>query len=269
MALLTRATTASMDASTGQFAPQITGLLAGEALDVAAPCYIKSADGLVYMSNATAANEAAEFAGFTPRAVGNGQPVTLFGHGARFSYGTALTPGDIYYIGATAGRLDTAPTTGDGVGTAQAVTATDIIITRAIPNALVALADAALTGTKVATVADANVVGGVPVLHRIDIADAATGDVDVVLTHKTRVVEVWAVKTAAAGAAANTVQVKSTAAVITDAMSINIADTLIVRAASIDDANHEIAAAGILRVSRVKAGGNAACIVYVLGIRVA
>lgn len=130
MALITRASTASMDASTGMFAPQITGLIAGEALDVAAPCYIKSSDGLVYMSNGTSANEAAEVVGFTPRAVKSGQPVTLFGKGARFSYGTGLTPGDKYYIGATAGRLDASTTTGDAVGVAQAITATDIRVIR-------------------------------------------------------------------------------------------------------------------------------------------
>lgn len=130
MALITRASTASMDASTGMFAPQITGLTAGEALDVAAPCYIKSSDGKVYMSNGTGANEAAEIVGFTPRAVASGQPVTLFGKGARFSYGTGLTPGNILYIGATAGRLDAAATTGDAVGVAQVITATDIRVTR-------------------------------------------------------------------------------------------------------------------------------------------
>jgi hypothetical protein len=121
-----------MDASTGMYAPQITGLLAGEALAVAAPCYIKSSDGLVYMSNGTAATEPAEFVGFTPRAVGIGQPVTLFAAGARFSYGTGLTPGDKYFIGATAGRLDTAATTGDAVGVAQAINTTDIRVTRMI-----------------------------------------------------------------------------------------------------------------------------------------
>lgn len=131
MALITRASTASMDVSTGMFAPQITGLMAGEVLDVAAPCYIKSSDGLVYMSNGTAATEPAEIIGFTARAVAAiGQPVTLFGKGARFSYGTGLTPGDILYIGATAGRLDSAATTGDAVGVAQVLTATDIRVTR-------------------------------------------------------------------------------------------------------------------------------------------
>jgi len=133
MALVTRATTASMDAGTGMFAPQVSGLVAGAAIDVAAPCYIKTSDGKVYMSDGTAANEAAEFIGFSARAVAAAdQPVTLFGVGARFSYGTGLSPGDKYFIAATAGRIDTAATTGDAVGVAQAVTATDIRVTRSV-----------------------------------------------------------------------------------------------------------------------------------------
>lgn len=133
MALVTRDAAASMDASTGMFAPQITDLIAGENLDAAAPCYIGSADGKVYMCNATAAGtQTTRCAGFTPRAALAGQPITLFSVGARFSYGSALTPGSILYLGATAGRLDTAATTGDAVGVAQVITATDIRVTRAI-----------------------------------------------------------------------------------------------------------------------------------------
>jgi hypothetical protein len=131
------------------------------------------------------------------------------------------------------------------------------------------IAPNALDATVAANVPNAAAVGGLTVLFRIDIADAATGDVDVTpLTHKVRVVVAWAVKTSANAAAANTVQVKNGTNAITDAMSININDQAIVRAASIDDAQHEIAAGGTLRVTRTKAGGNAACIVYVLGIRV-
>jgi len=130
MALVTRSTEASLDASTGMFAPQITGLYAGEDLDAVAPCYIKSADGKIYMSNGTSANEAAEIVGFTPRACKAGEPVTLFGHGSRFRYGDSLTLGDKFYIAATAGRLDSAATTGDAVGVAQAISSTDIRVIR-------------------------------------------------------------------------------------------------------------------------------------------
>jgi hypothetical protein len=117
-----------MDASTGQFAPQISGLLAGEDLAVAAPCFIHT-DGKVYECDASAADAEARLAGFTPRAVKSGQPVTLFGAGARFHYAdSGLTPGAILYIAATAGRLDTAATPGDYAGVAQAISATDIRI---------------------------------------------------------------------------------------------------------------------------------------------
>jgi predicted RecA/RadA family phage recombinase len=124
-----------------------------------------------------------------------------------------------------------------------------------------------IDGADADNVANANIIGGIPVLHRVNIADGA-GDTDVVLTHKTRVVEVWAVKTAANGGAGDTVTVKNGATAITDAMSLNINDKLIVRAASIDDAQHEIAAAGTLRVTAANVTNNA-CTVYVLGVRVA
>lgn len=130
MSLVTRSSSASLDTVTAMKAPQITGLYAGEDLDIAAPCYIKSSDGKVYMSNGTAANEAAEVIGFSARAVKSGEPVTVFGKGARFQYGSSLTPGDVYYVGATKGRLDTAATTGDAVGVAQAITSTDIRVIR-------------------------------------------------------------------------------------------------------------------------------------------
>lgn len=129
MALVTRSSDASIDVSTAQFAPQITGLYAGEDLDAAAPCYIKS-DGKVWMSNGTAANAAAAVDGFTPRAVKSGQPVTIFGEGSRFHYGSSLTPGATLYVGATAGRLDTAATTGDASGVVKVVNATDIVVLR-------------------------------------------------------------------------------------------------------------------------------------------
>lgn len=131
MALVTIDTNASIDASNGMFAPQVTGdLFAGEALLACAPCYIKASDGKVYMSNGTAANEAAEFDGFTPRAYSAGEAVTLFGIGTRMRYATGLTPGAVLFIGATAGRLDTAATTGDAVGVARTINATDIRVTR-------------------------------------------------------------------------------------------------------------------------------------------
>jgi hypothetical protein len=87
MAPVTKDPNASVDVSTAMFAAQITGLIAGENISVCAPCYIKAADGKVYQSNGTAANEAAKFDGFCPRAALAGQPVTLYGIGTRMRFG--------------------------------------------------------------------------------------------------------------------------------------------------------------------------------------
>lgn len=131
MALVTRASDADIDMTSALYAPQIADLIAGEDLDPVAPCRIDAGDGLVYMSNATAADANAALDGFTPRAVKEGQPVTLFGVGTRFRYSAGgLTPGARYYMGATDGRLDTAATTGDAVGVAKAINDSDIRIVR-------------------------------------------------------------------------------------------------------------------------------------------
>lgn len=100
---------------------------------------------------------------------------------------------------------------------------------------------------------------GIPQVAVFDIADAASADYDIAVLEKIEVLDIVAQKTAANGGAANTVQAKSTAAAISDAMSLNINDTTLARAATINDANSTIAAGGILRASVVKAGGNAAC----------
>ena len=144
MSLITRSTTASPDASTAQFAPQISGKIAGEAIDRAAPCYVKASDGLAYMTNATAANEASRIDGFAAEAAAVGNPVTLYGLGTRFHYGSSLTIGTVLYAGATKGRLDSAATVGDWAGCAMVISDTDIIVTRTGPLAKATAAGAAM-----------------------------------------------------------------------------------------------------------------------------
>lgn len=124
-----------------------------------------------------------------------------------------------------------------------------------------------LDGTNVNTVANANVVGGIPLIFAIPIADA-TGDTDVVFTHKIRISDIHVVKTGGAGGASDTVIVKKTTTTIAQTFDLNVSDKVVVRALTIDDAQHEIAAAGTLRVSAVKST-NCACIVYIHGYRVA
>lgn len=128
MALLTHTPAeVDLDARMGQRCPVVSNLTAGEALLAGAPCYIKASDGLVYMSNGTSNNEAARCHGFTPQAYASGESCSLYGLGARFRYAASgLTPGAPYYVGATAGRLDTGATTGGLTPVAFAVSATDI-----------------------------------------------------------------------------------------------------------------------------------------------
>lgn len=127
----------------------------------------------------------------------------------------------------------------------------------------------ALAKSAAQNVANSNTAPGVLVTHVVPVPDAATGDVDVVLTDKIEVLDVLVQKQGGAtGAFANTIQVKNGAAVISDAISINgTADGGLVRATNIDDAASVIAAGGTLRVTRTKAGGNAQCLVTVVGIK--
>lgn len=119
-------------------------------------------------------------------------------------------------------------------------------------------------GTVVKVVANVNVIGGIPVVHRATCTNL-TGDVDIVLTHKTRIIDVQCIGTAAGGAG-DTITVKNGANAITDAIDMNVADGVSKRAGTIDDAQWDIAAAGTLRITGASAV-NAEVIVY--GIRVA
>lgn len=125
-----------------------------------------------------------------------------------------------------------------------------------------------LVGTQVAVVANANVIGGIPVMHQINIAAGALGNTDVILTHKTRITDAWLVLTGA-GVATTTLQLFNGATAITDAMAASGADKALVRCATLDDAAWEVAAGGTLRVTSATGATQPAATVYVLGYRVA
>lgn len=130
------------------------------------------------------------------------------------------------------------------------------------------LTAAELTGRVAAVVANANVIGGIPVLFRIDVADASA-DTDVVMTHKVRVINAMALATGiGAHATLDTWQVKNGATAISDAVAKTATVNAVSRIATINPAAHEIAAAGTLRITAVK-NTNAAVTVYVTAIRVA
>ena len=94
------------------------------------------------------------------------------------------------------------------------------------------------------------------------IPNAATGDVDIVLGSKFEVMDVVRIKRNGAGAA-NTMQVKNGASVISDAIACAV-DGAITRAASIVAAQAVIAQGGTLRVTSTRAAGtsNATVLVY-------
>ena len=163
----------------------------------------------------------------------------------------------------------------NSTGVPAAITGTDGQVARVSGTTLgfgtvaaAGLADAILTGAKAAVVADDAVIGGLEVCHIVDIADGATADKDVTLTHKTEITRIEVIKKAVAGGASDTIQVKNAADAITNAMDINVADKTVVRPTTIDDAFTVIAAGGTLRITKTKASANnVACRVLVYGVR--
>ena len=116
------------------------------------------------------------------------------------------------------------------------------------------------------TIADAAVNPGAPCLFPIPLAAGTNGATNVVLTHKTRVIDAWVVLTGA-GVASETLQVGNGANAITDAMAASGVVNTISRAAQINSTYQDIAAGGQLRVTSAGGASQPAAIVYVLGIR--
>lgn len=127
MADLTRGSTPSPDMSNPSL-PLIVGiadvdLVAGDAV------YLKS-DGEWAKAVGTADNAAAKFGGIVAKSASAGEACTILLPGWRImNYSTGLTPGARYFVGATAGNLADAATTGGNDAVAMAVSATDILIT--------------------------------------------------------------------------------------------------------------------------------------------
>lgn len=156
------------------------------------------------------------------------------------------------------------------VGSAGGV-ATDVALSgdATISNTgVLTLAAQVANGTNVKNTANVNVIGGLPVLHRVALAAGALADTNVVLTHKTRVIDAWLVLDGA-GVVNTTITVKNGATAISDDMAASGANKAVVRCATIDDAQAEIAAAGTLRITSAVGATQPAATVYVLGVRVA
>lgn len=129
MAAITKSVDVSMDPVSGMYVSTISGLIAGEAIAKGDACYIKGADGKVYRSIGTAANEAAGVMGLAFAAAPAGEAVTLYGAGAIWEYSTGMTPGIPVFLGLVAGQLDTAAQLGHPAPVGHVVDAQRIRIT--------------------------------------------------------------------------------------------------------------------------------------------
>ncbi len=127
MALIAKSGTPSLASPLPTGGDLVRGLKAGEAIAAGDVCYIAS-DGTAMRSNGTAATAPAVAVGIAAGDAGTGEAVTLYKN-VSFHYGSGLTPGAPYYVGATAGRLDDAATTGGTVVVARAIDATRIHFT--------------------------------------------------------------------------------------------------------------------------------------------
>ena len=146
-----------------------------------------------------------------------------------------------------------------------------VTTTIAIGTASASAANAAellvLDGANLADVADDQLIGGGLIVFPIAIAGGVTANSDVTISQKIRVIDFWA-QMNGAGDTSDTLQLKSTAAAISDALDWTGSDKAIVRAGTLDNANTTVASGGILRVTMTdNAGDNgAAGVAYVLAI---
>ncbi|MBT9164018.1 MAG: hypothetical protein DDT23_00007 [candidate division WS2 bacterium] len=186
--------------------------------------------------------------------------------GTNHYFGIALAP-----VGrALTATIEVLHSVSPGAGT---LAVDSITTTRIAPGAVTEsrIAPASLTGTVAAVVANANVIGGLLVLHRIDCPDVAQNN-DIILTHRTRLIDAWGLNIgAAAHATVDTWQVFSGPNAVSDIVTKTAVVNAVRRISTINPVHHEIPVGGILRIAVAKGVGtlNAAVTVYVLGVRVA
>lgn len=118
------------------------------------------------------------------------------------------------------------------------------------------IADNNVTSPKLANYADEAVAPGVPVLHVFNMVGGATATRTIATSIKIKVIDAWAVANGL-GTTSDTVQVKNNAgSAITDALDMDVADTTLVRAGQINDANDEVDAGDNLQCTVTDGGGS-------------
>lgn len=169
--------------------------------------------------------------------------------GGSFSAGDPLTTD-------TVGRAVLATAASSINGYALEAGATGRIVSMLFPRSAAPVA---------ANVTNNQTTSGSEVIYTFAVPDAATGDIDIVVTEKIEVVDVLCQKQAGAGAA-NTMQIKNAATAISDAIACAV-DNALTRAGTIDDAQSTIAAGGTLRLTATRAAGTRTALVIVKAIK--
>ena len=125
-----------------------------------------------------------------------------------------------------------------------------------------------MDGRLVKAMDDGENFGFIPVVLRVNtLAGAAGADVDLTMERKFTLIDVQAKNIGGAGPANDTLTIKNGSNAVTDVMDMEGAENLIIRALSIDDAHHEIAAGSTLNVIALDhtGGDQRAKIVYITG----
>ncbi len=138
-----------------------------------------------------------------------------------------------------------------------------------LTNTGVVTVGAVLDGRNSANVSASNVIGGLTLVHVVTTSGGATADTDITLTHKSRVIDAWVVNRTI-GTASDTITIKNTASLVTDAMDISGAAKTIARMGTLDTSLADIPAGGILRITETDGGGSDSpqTTVYVKVIRI-
>jgi len=104
MADIDKAGTPSLSSVTPPQNDFVSGLLAGEDIEAGDACYIKAADGKVYLSSADSTDDEQQVVGYATTDADSGEAVTL-AENVNFNYGEELNPGADVYLSTTPGAI--------------------------------------------------------------------------------------------------------------------------------------------------------------------
>lgn len=155
---------------------------------------------------------------------------------------------------------------GDGNDLNPVAVSGDILI----DNAGLTTLQQVVSGTHCANVASDNVIGGVPVVHKLSITGGGTANYDLVMTDKTEITGIQ-YQFNGSGSASDTIQFFNDGDAITTAFNANQADKDTFWAADIDDLYSTIAAGGTFRCTYTDSAGSDSppMVVFIHGFRVA